>query len=132
MTNGNQFTVFVGYSGPTPVLRVDLRRSSGLYQVRLLSRKDSTTWAGGSWITISDAAHSLEILWRASSAPGANNGVLAFWIDGLRRSNLTTVDNDTRKLDTVRLGAVLGLDAGTRGSIFFDAFESRRQTYIGR
>jgi hypothetical protein len=29
------------------------------------------------------------------------------------------------------LGAVAGIDSGTRGTIFFDAFESRRQSYIG-
>jgi hypothetical protein len=29
------------------------------------------------------------------------------------------------------LGAISGLDSGTRGTYYFDAFESRRQTYIG-
>jgi hypothetical protein len=29
------------------------------------------------------------------------------------------------------LGAVAGIDAGTRGTYYFDAFESRRQNYIG-
>jgi hypothetical protein len=29
------------------------------------------------------------------------------------------------------LGAVAGIDAGTKGSMYFDAFESRRETYVG-
>ena len=132
MTNGNSFVLFFGYSGSAPVLRVDLRRSAGLYQVRAMARTDGTGWKGGSWFTTGDKPHYLELSWQAASSPGANNGRLVFWIDGVRRSSLTTIDNDTRRIDTVRLGAVAGLDVGTRGTIFFDAFESRRQSYIGR
>lgn len=131
MTNGNSFVLFFGYSGSTPVLRVDLRRSSGLYQVRAMARNDGTGWKGGSWFTIGDKPHYMELSWQASTAPGVNNGILVFWVDGVRRSRLATIDNDTRRIDLVRLGAVAGLDAGTRGTVFFDAFESRRKSYIG-
>jgi hypothetical protein len=31
----------------------------------------------------------------------------------------------------VQLGATMSVDTGTRGSYFFDAFESRRVSYIG-
>ena len=62
---------------------------------------------------------------------GANNGGLTFWIDGVQKANLTGNDNDTRRIDRVRLGATSGLDTGTRGTYYFDAFESRRQQYIG-
>ena len=31
----------------------------------------------------------------------------------------------------MQLGAVAGVDTGTRGTTYFDAFESRRDTYIG-
>jgi hypothetical protein len=56
---------------------------------------------------------------------------LAFWIDGSLHSDLTGIDNDTWHIDRVRLGVVGGIDSGTRGSLFFDAFESRQQSYIG-
>ena len=72
-----------------------------------------------------------EIDWRASTASGANNGGLTLWIDGTQRANLIGIDNDTRRIDRVQLGAVMGVDSGTRGSYYFDAFESRRQVYIG-
>jgi len=62
---------------------------------------------------------------------GANNGSLTLWIDNVQRANLTAVDNDTRRLDRVQWGAVEGVDSGTRGTYYFDAFESRRQTNIG-
>ena len=38
---------------------------------------------------------------------------------------------DTWRIERARLGAVAGIDTGTRGTIYFDAFESRRQSYIG-
>jgi hypothetical protein len=41
------------------------------------------------------------------------------------------IDNDKRCIDQLRLGAASGVDNGTRGIYFFDAFESRRSTYIG-
>jgi hypothetical protein len=62
---------------------------------------------------------------------GANNGGLTFWIDGVQQADLTGVDNDTRRIDHVRLGAASGVDNVTRGTCFFDTFESRRSTYIG-
>jgi hypothetical protein len=80
---------------------------------------------------LSDIPHSIELDWRAATAPGANDGGLTLWIDGVERQALTGIDNDTRRIDRVLLGALAGIDTGTRGTYFFDAFESRRQTYIG-
>jgi hypothetical protein len=40
------------------------------------------------------------------------------------------VDNDGLRLEQVRLGPT-GVDTGTRGTTFFDEFESRRTDYIG-
>jgi YD repeat-containing protein len=57
--------------------------------------------------------------------------VLTFWIDGVQQDNFTTVDNDTRRVDFAQLGSISGIDTGTRGTLYFDAFESRRTTYIG-
>jgi hypothetical protein len=34
-------------------------------------------------------------------------------------------------MDRARLGALAGMDVGTSGTYYFDAFESRRQSYIG-
>jgi hypothetical protein len=120
-----------GTSTGATVLQVELRYSSGKYQIRTSLLNDSTTFTNSGWITISDAPHSIELDWRASTAAGANNGGLTLWIDGAQQANVTGIDNDTRRIESVRLGAVSGIDSGTRGTYYFDAFESRRQTYVG-
>lgn len=127
---------FLGTS--TNVLGMQFRQSSGSYQVSARLLDDGGVWTNTGWITISDAAHSIELDWRAASGAGANNGGLTMWIDGgiggnagMPQANVTGIDNDTLRMDRVRIGAVSGIDTGTRGTYFFDAFESRRQTYIG-
>ena len=132
MANKDAHYLLYGYNGTsTIVLRVELRRFSGAYQLRVALRNDSNSWTSSSWFPITDASHFIEIDWRASTASGANNGGLTLWIDGTQRANLIGVDNDTRRIDRVQLGAVSGVDTGTRGTYFFDAFESHRQIYIG-
>ena len=132
MLSGDTQYIFRGYSGTsTIVLRVQFRFSNNTYQLRSGLVGDGSTWANSSWLTISDASHAIEMDWRASTGAGANNGSLTMWIDGVQQANLTGVDNDTRRIDRARLGAVSGVDTGTSGTYYFDAFESRRQTYIG-
>jgi len=67
----------------------------------------------------------------AASASGANDGYLSMWIDGGGQITQAVVDNSGLRVDRARLGALTGIDAGTRGTYYFDAFESRRQNYIG-
>lgn len=56
---------------------------------------------------------------------------MMLWIDSEQKADLTGVDNDMWRIDRIRLGAVNGIDTGTRGTYYFDEFESRRQDYIG-
>jgi hypothetical protein len=51
-------------------------------------------------------------------------------IVGVQKANLTTIDNDTRRIDRARLGAVVGIDAGSLGAYFLDDFASYRATVI--
>ena len=132
MASGDTNTIFNGYTGTsTVVLRIRFRFYSGAYQIQAELLNDSGAWQSTSWVTISDAKHPVEINWQAATGAGANNGSLTFWVDGVQKASLTGVDNDTRRIDRVRLGAVAGVDAGTRGTLYFDAFVSRRQSYIG-
>jgi hypothetical protein len=132
MVSGNAHFIFRGLSGTSKaVLQMEFRLSSGIYQIRARLLNDGTTWTNTSWFTITDASHFIEFDWRAATAAGANNGSLTLWIDGVQKASLTAVDNDTLRIDRVRLGAVSGIDSGTRGTYYFDAFESRRQTYVG-
>ena len=127
MANGNLHALFYGYSGTsTLVLKLEMRFATGQYQVRAAVRNDAAAWTNSAWFVISDAPHLLQLNWRAATAIGANNGRLAFRLDGVLKSNLLGIDNDTRRLDRVRLGALTGIDNGTRGSYFFDAFQANR------
>jgi len=65
------------------------------------------------WVPIQDASNSIELDWRASTGVGANNGGLTLWINGSQQQDVTGVDNDTRRIDFVRLGALTGIDTGT-------------------
>jgi hypothetical protein len=129
----NAHYIFQAYtSGSSTMTRIEYRRSSvGAYQVRAQLRNDAGSWFATSWFTLSDAPHTLETDWQAATAAGANNGRLTLWIDGTQVAQITGIDNDTLRVDFVRLGAVSGVDTGTRGTYYFDTFVSRRQTYIG-
>lgn len=127
MVAGDNHFVFTGYFGTSKAVnRIRFRFANNTYQVRAELLNNSSTWVNSAWFTISDAPHVLEIDWVAAS-----NGSLTFWIDGTQRAALTNVANSNYRIDRVRLGAVTGLDTGTRGTYFFDAFQSHRQSYIG-
>lgn len=118
MTDGNAQYIFVGYNAST-VFQVDFRFSAGSYQLRLRQNNDAGSVSSTNWVTIRDAPHSIELEWWAATA-GANNGGATLWINGVQSGGLIGVDNDTRRIDRVALG-----------TYYLDAFESRRQTYIG-
>jgi len=131
MANYDAHHIFYGYSASSHILVVEFRIANGVYQVRILTLTDSGAWRISSFFAISDASHFIEFDWQAATAPGANDGSLTFWIDGVERSSLVAIDNDTRRIDSIRLGPIAAIDTGTRGTYLFDAFESRRQVYIG-
>jgi hypothetical protein len=105
--------------------------TSAGYRIRTQVFNDATSATNGTYFNISNATHFIEIDWQAATAAGANNGYITLWIDGVQKYTSPGIDNDTRRMEEARLGAVAGIDNGTRGTYFFDAFESRRQTYIG-
>jgi hypothetical protein len=128
MASGDSHGILYAYVGTsTAVIRGLFRFSSGAYQIQFGSLDDGGTWHDTSWVTLSDAKHSLEIDWQVA----ANNGSLTLWVDGTQQPSVTGVDSDTRRIDRVRIGGVYGIDTGTRGTYYFDDFISRRQSYIG-
>jgi len=132
MLSGDAHYIFKGFVGSsTEVFKIEFRQSAGIYQIRASIADDGSTFIHSGFFTIGDMSHVIEIDWRAAIAAGANNGGLTLWIDNVQQANLTGVDNDTHRVDRARLGALSGVDNGTRGTYYFDAFESRRQNYIG-
>ena len=127
MSSGNVHEIFMAYASDNArVIKVSLRYISGEYKLRVSAANDDYTAVYGDWQTISDASHYMELDWSASSSAGADDGTLDFWIDGVQEDSLTDIDNDTRQVDYVRLGAFAGVDSGTSGTAYFDAFESYR------
>jgi hypothetical protein len=132
MASGDSHIILRGYgASSTVVLRVEFGYAANGYQIKAGLINDGTAWTETGWIPLSDAPHAIELDWRAATGAGADNGGLTFWIDGAQQADLTGVDNDTRRIERAMLGALASLDSGTSGTYFFDAFDSRRQSYIG-
>ncbi|MFN8487878.1 MAG: FG-GAP-like repeat-containing protein [Caldilineaceae bacterium] len=132
MTSGDAHYLFYGYSGTTTVvLRIEFRYLAPNYQLRAAVMNNLAVWQTSSWFNIADAPHFVEIDWQAATSAGSTNGYLTFWMDGVQMANLTGVSNSSWRIDRVQLGAVAGIDTGTRGTYYFDAFESHRRVYSG-
>jgi hypothetical protein len=133
MSSGSSHFIFEGVntSYDQDIFGLELLYESGAYKLRPRIVKDSTSNTNGGKYAISNDWHVVEIEWQASSAPGANNGFLSLWIDDVLMGTISNVDNDLQRLDQAKLGVTEGADLTTSGSMFFDQFESRRNTYIG-
>jgi uncharacterized protein YkwD len=114
---------------------VVLRRLSGAYSIMARTRLDDDSQADTAFVPITDAPHVIEIDWKRSSSPAASDGWLYLWIDGNAAGSnpvaaLTGLDNNLSAVDFARLGA-LSVKSGASGTLYFDEFESRNQSYIG-
>ena len=132
MEEGDAHSILHANQGiSTVVLDVEVRFSGGTYELRASALEDSAAWSSTAFYALADEPHVIELDWQAASAPGVLDGSLTLWIDGDQKEILSGLDNGLQQVDRVRLGPVAGIDTGTRGTYYFDAFESRRETYIG-
>jgi predicted outer membrane repeat protein len=132
MASGDIHVILRGYSGASlVVLRMEFGYAAAGYQIRAGVVNDGAVWTSTSWFPLTDAPHAIELDWRAASGAGSNDGGLTLWIDGLEGQNVAGIANDSLRIDRVLLGALSSIDPGTRGIYYFDAFESRKQSYIG-
>jgi hypothetical protein len=124
IANGNAHHIFWGFNGSgMEIFSLVLGNINNQYILFIANFDDSGAPTLGDFVDISDAPHLIELEWRASSAPGANNGIFSLRVDGALRSNMTGIDNDTRRLEYVRLGA-FGSIGSTRGTYYYDNFQS--------
>ena len=126
MAGGDILDLFTGRNASTDVVRIQLQKNGTTYQVRAGLLNDAGAWTDTSWYDVPNAWSAVEIHYQAFS----NSGSLTLWLDDVQKQSLTFIDNDTRAITDVRLGAQ-GVDTGTNGTIYFDDFESRRFSYIG-
>jgi hypothetical protein len=131
MNNNDAHYIFTGSEitpSVTEILQVELRFLAGQYQLRARTRDDASLLTSTNWFTLSDAPHIIEILWQAATGPGMNDGQLQLTLDQTTLASLTALNNDARRIDRAKLGAVSGLDSTTTGVEYFDAFQSWRQS----
>ena len=113
------------------VLRIDLRYSDDEYQVEATILDDSQTSTDTGWTAVTDAPHALEVEWLAAWDSENADGGLIFWVDGEESGYIPWIDNDTHRVDTVRLGAPAVGSASTSGTLYLDDFVSHKSEYIG-
>ena len=120
-------------TGGIPIFRLEFQYVGGVYKLYPRVTNDSFVYQSADRYPISNAWHVVELEWQAASSAGANDGFLSLWIDGTLTATISGVDNDSAagQIDYVRIGAVAGVSATTSGTMLFDNFESRRETYIG-
>jgi FtsP/CotA-like multicopper oxidase with cupredoxin domain len=127
-SGSREMDIFLGFNAAgTRIFRVQWRRWY-FYPVNELRAVVLTP--GGevatNWVTVTDAAHPIEIAWEASPA-----STFSLWIDGVLARTLAALNTNAYTVDTVQLGPSGGFSTMARGTYYFDAFVSRRYTYIG-
>jgi hypothetical protein len=135
---GNSFVLFEGLArdasgtGPArPAFRVHLRKGKRFAPPTLVGElfaaDRSSTTSQVIPLPGSRAPHRLRVEWRAATA-GAADGLLRLSLLGEKPASATAppVANAGHRLQSIRLGAIAGVDAGTFGSFDLDGFESYR------
>ncbi len=106
----------------TSAIKVRFRgTATGGYEVNGWAQNDGSATIDLGWHPISNNWHVIEVEWQAASGAGANNGFATLWIDGVPYT-ASGLDNDTRLIEQARLGPLYGIDTGTSGTEYFDAF----------
>jgi uncharacterized delta-60 repeat protein len=111
------------------LVAVVLRRLNGAYSVMARVRQDDNTQVNMPFVAIDDGPHVVEFDWRRATGPDAFDGAFELWIDGVSIASIGGLDNSDG-VDFARLGA-LSVKTGASGTLLWDEFESRRETYIG-
>lgn len=114
--------------GSTPVFRVQFTNPAGAENrttMQVFAALDSGLFTQriGAFV---QSQHRITIEWKASSAPGANDGYIRLYKGTTFVGEFTSLDNDTLCIDDVQLGAFGGVDASTTGFSDYDDFISTR------
>ena len=113
--------------GGGTVARVQYSRTgAGVYRIRA-GALSGGSWKNTSWHAISNAAHAVEVDWKA----GAGSGSLKLLVDGALKHTLGSLVNGSQRIDKVKLGPSDTLAAKISGVLYFDDFVSTRGGTIG-
>jgi hypothetical protein len=130
--NKRRVRVFIAFNGSSQrLVTLVLRRLTGAYSLMARVRHDDGSRSDTPFFSVTDAPHVVEFDWRRATAPGANNGSLALYLDDVPVATLTGLDNDASPVEFARLGVMTVKTAAASGTVHLDQFESRRLNYIG-
>jgi RHS repeat-associated protein len=104
---------------------LNIQSSGANYQYQLCTRNDALTTTCGSLVNTTTGWQNIEVEWQAATAPGTNNGLVKFQLNGTLVSTLSNLDSDTLRLEWAALGAQ-DVPAGSTGTLYFDSYESYR------
>ncbi len=109
-------------------LSLVLRRAGeGLFRLGLVVRGNRGRYEPiGSGLVMSGEANFVEIEWQAASSPAGSDGSAALWINGELEANEPSIANGQLDVRAIQVGLVGGNVGATRGSFYFDEFESFR------
>lgn len=119
MTDYQRIAIAQGEDFSNFPYKIHLYSGVGTYIIEMRTMSDARVETDKTYL-ISDATHYIEFDWKASSAPGANDGFGYTWIDGTLRLSTTGIDNDTFTVSTPKLGMCLGTTSAVNGTIYFD------------
>jgi len=126
MAATDRFTIFGIYTDTALIAMLEIRRDGPLMQMRAVARQEDGTQRSSTWQTFDQNGHAILLEWQAASAPGAADGWLRFAIGPNPPVELPGLNTASLRVERALLGAVTGVDSGTRGAILFDEFVSTR------
>ncbi len=124
MADGDNFLPWLVYDdaavgGTNRTTWLSLKRQGNDYKLGVGLCNDS----GGFLTSASDlildksAIHNLLVVFRAATAPGADDGGVYLYDNGQLVASRTGVDNDQKEIEEVRVGFAADVDAGTQGPL---------------
>ena len=132
MDEGTRFRFVQVKMGAERPFFITLKYETGGYWIQLNTLKDDLTKAKTGWYPLSDAPHVIEIAWVAASAPAADDGSAAFYLDGALLEAKTGLDNDEIFVDTFKIGFTSRLNGKPISGIFYlDDIATSNNGYIG-
>jgi hypothetical protein len=106
--------------GNGQVFTLDYRVNGGNRQVRTVLSRSTGAAITGAWVTLLPGSRTLQLDWVAATA-----GSLKLSVDGSVKYT-STGNTNTLRVDTARLGVIVGFNNSTVGTAYFDAFSSGR------
>lgn len=125
MDPSDQMHMLIGYPNSTGNnhLQVRIRRDGGDFEIRADAKDNNGGFNNIPWLDVTRGEHLIEVQWRAASDPTVADGYVRLFIDGQYAGEVTGIQNDQRRIEEIRFGA-MGVDDGTSGTIVYDDFAS--------